>query len=327
MKPAKKLLLGAALLLAGLAVGCIGPVARGNFDRTLTVTGPARLYLSNGSGSTRIQAGPSGRIHVHGEFRIRGWLWGHPHRSAAELSRNPPIRQEGSLIHIGDSSRFAGGDLGIDYTIEVPSDTEVRATTGSGDLSIADVGGPVTATIGSGDVNLRQIQSDVRTTAGSGDIRLEGIQGSAEITAGSGDIEMKSVGGRVRVKAGSGDITLTSPGNAITIRNGSGDIRVTGASSDVRIHTGSGTITIAGAPSTGAYWELRAASGDIRLAVPTNASFRFDAHTRIGDIESHLPLTILEHSKRELRAVVGQGAARVEVRTGTGDIRLNSSQP
>jgi hypothetical protein len=28
-----------------------------------------------------------------------------------------------------------------------------------------------------------------------------------------------------------------------------------------------------------------------------------------------------------LRAVIGQGAARVEVQTGSGDIRLSSSQP
>lgn len=325
MNPARKLLLGATLLLAGVSVGCIGPVVHGNFDRTLTVTGPARLYLLNGSGSARIHAGPPGQIHIHGQFRIRGWLWGRPHRGAAEITRNPPIRQEGSLVHIGDSSRFAGGNISIDYTIEVPPDTEVRATTGSGDLNIAGVGGPVTATIGSGDVNLREIQGNVRTTAGSGDIRMQGIQGSAEITAGSGDIEMGSVSGRVRATAGSGDITLSSPGNAVTIRNGSGDIRVTGISSDLRIRTGSGTVTIAGTPSTGAYWELHAASGDIRLAVPTDASFRFDAHTRMGDIESHLPLTILEQSKRELRAVVGKGAARVEVRTTTGDIRLSSS--
>lgn len=326
MKPTKNPLLGATLLLAGLSVGCIGPVVHGNFDRTLTVSGPARLYLSNGSGSTRIHAGPPGHIHIHGEFRIRGWLWGNPRRTAAELSQNPPIRQEESLVHVG-SSRFAGGKVSIDYTIEIPADTEVRANTGSGDLSVEGVAGPVTTHVGSGDVDFKEIQGDVRAITGSGDVRLAAVQGSAEVTAGSGDIEMKSIGGRVRVTAGSGDITVSSPGSAITIRTGSGDIRVTGASSDLRIQTGSGTVTIAGSPSTGAYWELHAASGDVRLAVPTDASFRFNAQSRMGDIQSRLPMTILEQSKRELRAVVGRGAARVEVQTGTGDIRLNSSQP
>ena len=323
MNPAKKLLFGATLLLAGISVGCIGPVVHGNFDRTRTVSGPARLYLSNGSGSARIHAGPPGQIHIHAEFRVRGWLWGNPRRGANQLSQNPPIRQEGSLIRVG-SPAFRAGDVSIDYTIEVPPDTEVRATAASGRLAVADVAGPVTATVGSGDVNLRQIQGDVRATTGSGQVRIEGVQGSAEITAGSGDVQLGSVGGRVRVTGGSGDITLSSPGNAVTLRNGSGDIRVTGASSDLRIHTGSGTVTVAGSPSTGAYWELHAGSGDIVLNVPPNAGFHFNAQTRKGDIESHLPLTVLERSRLELRAVLGQGTARVEVETTTGDIRLNS---
>jgi Toastrack DUF4097 len=325
MKFAKRILLGTVVLLAGVSVGCIGPVVRGNFDRTLTVTGPASLYLSNGSGSTRIHAGAPGRIHIHGEFRVRGWLWGNPHRSAADLSQNPPIRQEGSLVHIG-SPQFGGGRVSIDYTIEVPANTEVRVTTGSGDLNVGGIAGPVTATTGSGDVQMSEIQGDVHATAGSGDMRMEGIQGSAEVTAGSGDVEMKSVGGRVRVKTGSGDITVSSPGNAINLSNGSGDIRVTGASSDLRIRTGSGTLTISGSPSAGSYWELHAGSGDVTLNVPPTAAFRFHAHTRMGEIQSHLPMTIVEQSRRELRSVIGQGSARVEVETATGDIRLNSSQ-
>lgn len=326
MNIAKRMVLCAVILLAGVSVGCIGPVVGGSFDRTLTVTGPAKLYLSNGSGSTRIHAGAPGQIHIHGEFRVRGWLWGNPHRSANALSQNPPIRQDGSFVHVG-SPQFGSGAVNINYTIEVPPNTEVRVTTGSGDLNVGGIAGPVTATTGSGDVQMSEIQGNVNATAGSGDMRMEGIQGSAEVTAGSGDVEIRSVGGRVRVKTGSGDITLTAPGNAVTVSNGSGDIRITGATSDLRVRTGSGTVTVAGSPSSGSYWELHAASGDVTLNVPANAAFRFHAQSRMGDIRSHLPMTIVEQSRRELRAVVGQGTARVEVETGSGDIRLNSSQP
>jgi hypothetical protein len=325
MNTAKRMLLGIVVLLAGVSVGCIGPVVSGNFDRTLSVTGPASLYLSNGSGSTQIHAGAPGQIHIHGEFRVRGLLWGNPHRRASELSQNPPIRQEGSLVHVG-SPQFGAGSLRIDYTIEVPPSTEVRVATGSGDLNVGGISGPVTATTGSGDVQMSEIQGDVHATAGSGDMRMEAIQGSVELTAGSGDVEMKSVAGRVRVKTGSGDITLSAPGNAVSLSNGSGDIRVTGASSDLRIRTGSGTVTVSGSPSAGSYWELHAASGDVSLNVPPTAAFRFHAQTRMGEIQSHLPMTIAEQSRRELRAVIGQGSARIEVETSTGDIRLNSQR-
>jgi DUF4097 and DUF4098 domain-containing protein YvlB len=326
MTTARGVVLGATLALAGLASGCIGPTSRGSFERTLTVTGPTRLYLTNGSGSARISAGASGQVHVRGEFRVRTLPWENSARRAADLAQDPPIRQEGSLIHIG-LERYRGGNVSVDYDIEVPPETEVRAIDGSGDLSIGEIAGPVNLTTGSGDLTVKQIQGDVHAVTGSGDIHVESIKGAVELTAGSGDVVLGGIGGVVRVNTGSGDITLTSPGDTVTLRNGSGDIRVTGASSDLRIRTGSGTVNVDGSPSTGAYWEIHAGTGDVSLRVPPTAAFRFYARTRMGDIRSSLPLTILERSKREIRAVVGEGSARVEVQTGTGDVRLNSSRP
>ncbi len=324
MKASRQLLLGAALVLAGLGSACIGPTAGGSFNRTLTVSGPVRLFLTNGSGTARINAGPPGQVQIHADFRVRAWLWGNPQRRVAEIIQNPPIRQEGSLIRVG-FEHTAGGEVSADYTIEVPADTEVHSVNGSGDVTAAGLAGPVSVTAGSGDVRLNRIQGDAHTTAGSGDVQMNDIHGSAEVTAGSGDVVLTSVGGRVRVTAGSGDITLTSPGNAVSLRNGSGDIRVAGAAADLRIHSGSGTITVSGSPANGAYWELHNGSGNITLSVPADASFRFFGQTRLGEVQSGIPLTIIERQKHELRAVVGQGAARVEAESATGNIRLRSA--
>lgn len=326
MNPARKLLFAAALLFAGLGVACIGPSVRGTFDRTLTVTAPARLYLSNGSGSTRIQAGPPGQIHIHGEFRVQSWVFGNPHRTAAQLAANPPIRQEGSLVRVGSAGLHAG-HVSVDYTISVPPGAEVHVTTGSGDLAVAGVTGPVTVTLGSGDLDLREIQGNVRATSGSGDVHMENVSGSVEITVGSGDISLGSVSGRVRVATGSGDVTVSAPGSDVTLRSGSGDVSVTGASRDLRIRSGFGSISVAGAPSSGAYWELHAGTGDVTLRVPTGAAFDFHARSRMGDIETHVPVTVLERRRHELRAVVGHGGARLEVETGTGDVVLEATGP
>lgn len=322
MRVARQLLLGSALLLAGLASACVGPAARGSFDRTLTVTGPVRLYLTNSSGGSRITAGPPGRVSIHADFRVRAWLWGNPGRSVRGIEQNPPVRQEGSLIYVGQQ-HSAGDSISADYTIEVPPDTSLRSVAGSGKIAVTGLAGPLTVTAGSGDLNLSRIGGDVHATDGSGDIRMEQVKGAAEITNGSGDVTLHSMGGRVRVTAGSGDITLTSAGDAVTLHNGSGDIRVTGAAADLRVHSGSGTLSVSGAPSGGAYWELHTGTGDVRLMVPVNASFRFFAHSRNGDIRSDIPWTVLERRGHELRAVVGKGDARIEVRTGTGDIRLS----
>lgn len=320
-----KLLLAAALLLLGCASACVGPAARGSFDRTLEVSGPVRLFLTNGSGWARIAAGPPGQVHIHAEFQVRAWLWENPSQRVTAITQNPPIHQQGGFVRIG-FERLGSRAVSVDYTIEAPPDAQVRLQNGSGDLTVAGLAGPVEATTGSGNVTLQQISGDVRATAGSGDIHLGGIKGSAEITTGSGDVAITSVGGRVRVDTGSGDITLAGPGGAVAVRNGSGDIRVSGAAADLTIHSGSGDLAVSGSPAAGAYWELHTGSGTVGLSVPAGASFRFFAQTRRGDIGANLPMTVLERQSHQLRAVVGQGSARVEVETGSGDIRLNPSR-
>jgi hypothetical protein len=322
MNAARRLLLGAALVLAGLATACIGPTARGSFDRTLTVKGPVRLYLTNGSGDAHVRAGAPGQVRIHAVIRVRAWVGGNAQRRVQEIAKNPPIRQEGSLIHVG-FERYGNAGVTADYTIEAPPDTELHSVSGSGDVTVAGLAGPVRIIDGSGDLSVSNIQGDVHTTDGSGDVRMENIKGSAQITAGSGDVVLRTVGGRVRVTTGSGDIALTSPGSAVTLRNGSGDVRVNGAADDLRVHSGSGTVDVGGSPATGAYWELHAGSGDVSVRVPSDASFRFSARTRMGDIHSDIPMTIVERHRHDLRAIVGQGSARVEVETGTGEIRLN----
>lgn len=326
MRTARKFLLVAAVALAAITAACIGPAAGGSFDRTLSVGQGIQLELVNGEGSARINAGVPGQVHIHGDFQLRPWFWGNARERAERITRNPPIEQDGSLIRVGFQG-FRNGELNANYVIEVPPDTEVHTINGSGNVSVAGIAGPLTVVTGSGDVTANKIEGDFHATAGSGDIRGNGIKGEAEIRAGSGEVELGNVSGEVRVTTGSGDITLDAPGNTVSIRNGSGDIRVNGASNDLRIRTGSGDVTVGGSPSPGAYWELHSASGDVTLNVPSTAAFRFYATTRMGDIRSALPLTIEERGRHELRAVVGQGSARVEVQTSSGDIHLNSSRP
>ena len=60
-------LVPSALLIAALTLaGCSGgPSLTGSFDRTLSVTAPIRLVLSNASGDVSITAGADNKVHVH----------------------------------------------------------------------------------------------------------------------------------------------------------------------------------------------------------------------------------------------------------------------
>src|SRR5215475_13610999 len=121
----KTIIAGAALAAAMLVAGCgAGLASQGSFERSYTVNGPIRLELANASGSVRITGSADNKVHVHGEIRAHSFLFNDPEKQARELSANPPIEERPDVIRIGKEV----GKLkaaAIDYTIEVPRNTEV----------------------------------------------------------------------------------------------------------------------------------------------------------------------------------------------------------
>lgn len=324
MSSARKLVsFAAALLLAAVAAGCMpSETGSGSFERNLTVTGPVVLDISNGSGKVEISPGSSGAVRVHAEFRVRTWPWENGGRRAAEITQNPPIEQSGNLIRIG-RRQWTPWNVEINYTLVVPAETELRGAVGSGGLEVRGIHGPAKIVSGSGNVVAEQIGEDTNVTAGSGDIRLSDISGEVQATAGSGDLQLSNVRGEVRAHTGSGDITVEHPGGTITVGAGSGDIVVRGAAGDVRTRTGSGDVNLDGDPAPSSFWDIHTGSGEVGLHVPATASFRFYARSMSGKIETSLPMIIEERPKHELRARIGDGKARVEVETGSGDITVH----
>ncbi|MGA8223240.1 MAG: DUF4097 family beta strand repeat-containing protein [Candidatus Acidiferrales bacterium] len=295
----------------------------GTLDRKFAVDGPVRLELTNGSGDSKVIAGPPGEVRVHAEFRVRSWSATSAQRLMADLRANPPISQEGNLIRIGGSVVSLGGTT-IDYTIMLPAASQIRGTAGSGRIEITGVEGPVNLTAGSGNISATGISGDVLARTGSGTIQLAAIQGEVEATTGSGDVNLADVHGGIRVQTGSGTIRMAQPAGAVVASSGSGSVDAAGVKDDLRVRTNSGSIVVVGDPQTTTYWDLRASSGNVALQVPATASFRFYARTGSGDINAAIPI-VMEGTagKHELHARIGDGKARVEVETTSGSIALH----
>ena len=313
-----------AMLAAALLAGCIddGGV-EGTFDRTLKVDGPAQLDVTTGSGDVRITQGSGGEVRVHGEIHAHGWSAEGSQEKLKEIEANPPISQENNLIRVGGVGRRAN-DVSIDYTIEVPANTELHSVAGSGDVNVSGIQGPANFSAGSRNITVSAIGNDIQALAGSGDVKISDVQGQVQVTTGSGDIDVRTAKGAVRVHAGYGDIQITQPNDNVVAETGGGNVSVEGAHADLRIHTGSGEITIDGNPGVSNYWDLRASSGDVSFRVPSTASLRLYAHTGSGDIDAQIPI-VMEGTaaKHELRARIGEGKARVEVETSSGKITLH----
>jgi|HubBroStandDraft_6_1064221.scaffolds.fasta_scaffold32069_2 hypothetical protein len=312
-----------AILAAALLTGCSPrSSAEGTFDKTFEVNGPVHLELASGSGDAHVTTGPPGEVRVHGEVQVKTWSEESSQRRVHDILSNPPVSQEGNLIRVSGSGQHTH-DVSIDYSIVVPPDTEIHATTGSGDLEVNGIKGPATFTSGSGAISASNIAGDVQAVAGSGAIELSNIQGQVQVTAGSGDITLNAVHGETRLHTGSGDLEIADPGDALEASTGSGDVTIKGASADIRLRTSSGDVTVDGNPGNSNYWDIHTSSGDVILQVPPTANFRLYARSSSGDIDAGIPI-VMEgtSSKHELRARIGDGKGRVEVQSSSGSISL-----
>lgn len=313
----------AMAVLSAVSAGCrMGPAETGTFDRTLTVTGSVQLELHNGSGHVEIRSGQAGQVRIRGDFSMWTMIWENNHTQGQELSAHPPIEQQGNVIRVGyqDTNTIHAS---IDYTIYVPTDTEVRAQNGSGSLEVSDIKGPAVLHTGSGRVTGRQIHSDTDAQTGSGSIDLTDVSGRATAVTGSGSITITRISGDIRASTGSGSINMDQTSARINAHTGSGSIEIGGAADDVRASTGSGSVRIQGNPAPSSFWEVRAGSGGISLDVPSNANFRVHARSRSGSISFDIPVSIEEQiSRHEMRGRIGNGGGSVDLDTGSGSIRI-----
>ena len=315
------------LLLAALALaGCYtGAAVTGKFDRSFNVTGPIRLELSNASGDVSITGSSDGKVHVHGEVRASQFGFGDPQKRLDEILSNPNVEQRGDTIRIGkDMSHFP--NVAIAYTIQVPHDTEVDANVASGAQNIRGLQGPVKVHAASGSIDVEKIDRDAQLFTASGSISASDIGNDVQVSSASGNVTISNVKGDVRVKAISGVIRVSHPGGRVEGNTASGEVEIQDAANDVTAHAASGRVYVQGNPGAQGYWNLKTASGGVQINVPSSANFHLSAEAVSGEIRTDIPIVIEEQGKHSLRARVGNGGGRVEVRTASGEIHISGSK-
>ncbi len=298
------------LCSAGVAVA---QDVRGQFDRTLNVSGPVDLGVETGSGSITVRAGDTGKVTIHGDIRARG---GDADQRVKQIEANPPIQQTGNTIRIRKAEESGGGGwfnfgdrgLTISYVITVPADTRLDAHSGSGSQQVSDIKGPLTAHTGSGSVRVSGIAGEVQAETGSGSMQLEDLRGNVRGHTGSGSIKADNLG---------------SGNSRIALETGSGSVEVRRVRGSVTAHTGSGHVIVDGEPS--GEWNLHTGSGGLEVRVPANAAFDVKAHTGSGGISVDHPITVQGNiGKHDLEGKVRGGGPLLQLGTGSGGIRISA---
>jgi len=203
------------------------------------------------------------------------FTWIHGRRGVGRLvlqqvESNPPISQEGNLIRIGGSRR-SGGDVSIDYTIVVPQDTQLRSTSGSGDVDVRGIQGPANFTCGSGDVTASENRRRRPGSLRQWRIKLSKIKGQARVTTGSGDITLDHNSGGDAPPDRVGHARNIEPWRCFGGRHGKRRYHHQGRIADVRLRTSSGEIDLEGNPGSS---KLLGPSYQLRRGNPSRSAGR-----------------------------------------------------
>ena len=195
--------------------------------------------------------------------------------------------------------KLVGGDIDLNG-VEARS---VSIKTGGGDIGAEECFmGELALSTGGGDIaikNLNAKRADLVT--GGGEIRCEGIscEGAFGAVTGGGDVFASGRAKCVSAKSGGGDIELRFAAEGVEAKSGGGDITIDASGiSFVSAKTGGGDIDARIGGCSGVTADLASMGGSARLIA---------AGERIS-------------TGRKIEAVVGDGSARLEMRSGGGDI-------
>jgi hypothetical protein len=236
-------------------------------------------------------------------------------------------RGSSTELSVRDDGTFGGDDESRRHN----RGGRVRITgSGSGLEAHADIvisvpeGKSVNVYLGVGDITASNVKGDLRLDTSSGRVDASGTRGDLGIDTGSGDVKVTGVSGSaVSIDTGSGEVNGTGiNAMSLNVDTGSGDVELSDVTSeDVSIDTGSGSVSLA---LTTAVDQLKVdtGSGNVTIAVPATLSAQVAIETGSGDITTDFPIQVRRTGGDELIGTIGSGAGRIEIDTGSGDVRL-----
>jgi hypothetical protein len=259
-----------------------------------------------------------GSVRLFGGFsslRVIGW-----ERDSVSLTGTVPAaaRVDGGFGPGGKPARGAKlyvelppGVTGGALELRVPARARVWVKAGVAEVTVTGVTGAL-------DVNV--VGGSIAVTGSPRELRAEAMDGAVTVDGAPEWLRVKTASGDVRLRGGAGQ---TADAGAATV---SGAVHVVGGRYErVRLETVTGAVTFAGALARGAALDVETHGGAVELALG-GASAEVDVVTLTGAIANRLtaarPVTGRDGRGRELGFTVGDGSARVVVRSFKGDVRV-----
>lgn len=184
------------------------------------------------------------------------------------------------------------GMLHADLHIGVPAGFDVSVSTVNGDVAVRGVGGAVDLSTVDGDIQCTEAKGTIKITTVGGDFHAERLDGTLALQTTNGDINIRrSILRRFNVHSVNGDLTFET---------------------QLIPHQ---------------HYFAHTTNGDIQLRVPRDTGATIQLRTTNGELETDLPVEVINPSRRNWQGRINGGGASVELETLNGDVRLVGVAP
>ena len=244
---------------------------------------------------------------AHDSISLTGALGSGSRMDGGPSSVTGPVSGIKFWVEAADAAALRGNNL----ELRVPRNARVWIKAGSADIDVQGVAGGL-------DLNI--VGGSVRVNGKPRELIVESMDGSVTFTGFADYAKVKTATGNIVLEGGGEDVSFTTVSGSIQAAPGERSIQ------RARFESVTGPIVFAGDVTRGADLRFDTHSGSIELRFPPKAMVEIDAATVLGTIENAWnyarPIAGREGRGMELGASSGMGAARVQVRSFKGNVKL-----
>jgi hypothetical protein len=300
-----------SLIAVGLACTLASPVASqeivgrdgSSFSISEAVAQGGWVRIASPNGFVRVSEGSGTRVEIRAEKDVR-------RGSVTDVGF--VVRREGNGVTVcavyegvdecdedgsyrGTSASRASShnrQIRVNFTVQMPSGSRVRASTGNGEVQVTGGGPEVIAASGNGAITVSGAAGEVHASSGNGKVTVDGAGGPVEVSSGNGDIRVNTILGPVSANSGNGTIEVSID-------------RLTG-SPDMKFSTGNGRII---------------------LSVPDDFGAELESNTGNGRVSVDFPILMQGRiNPSRVRGTIGDGGGRLVMSSGNGNLEIRRHQ-